>query len=148
MNSAEQIKDCVLQEGVEDLIPPPEIVQTVQTRELVRDEHVVSEVLDAEQVDPAAYSLEGGMPSEAYVLDPRAADLTVYYSERGLRSDEVVFQTENEACSYLLDLVLSDDNQGAPVIVAGRSCQLLLGALLDAREPANHVGSEGAARTS
>ena len=45
-NSAEQIKNCVLQEGLEDLIPLPEIVQTVQARELVRDEHVVSEVAE------------------------------------------------------------------------------------------------------
>ena len=70
---------------------------------------------DAEQVNPAAYSLQGGMPSEAYVLEPpRAADWAVYYSERGLRSGEVVFQTEHEACSYFLDLVLSDDTTREP----------------------------------
>ena len=55
------------------------------------------------------------MPSEAYVLEPpRAADWAVYYSERGLRSGEVVFQTEHEACSYFLDLVLSDDTTREP----------------------------------
>jgi hypothetical protein len=46
VTSAEQIKNWVLQEGLEDLIPLPEIVQTVQTRELVRDEHVVREVAE------------------------------------------------------------------------------------------------------
>ena len=83
-------------------------------RVTLMDRVTLKALLDAEQVDPAAYSLEGGMPSEAYVLEPRAADWAVYYSERGLRSDEVVFHTENEACSYLLDLVLSDDTTREP----------------------------------
>lgn len=72
------------------------------------DREALKALFDAENVDPSAYSLDGGMPFEAYVLEPRASDWAVYYSERGLRSGEVVFQTEDEACAHLLDLVLRD----------------------------------------
>jgi hypothetical protein len=68
----------------------------------------LKELLDAENVDPAAYSLEGGMPFEAYVLNRSASAWVVFYSERGLRSGEVEFRTEGEACEYLLTLVLHD----------------------------------------
>lgn len=70
--------------------------------------HVLKELLDAEDVDPHSYSLEGGMPFEAYVLERRATDWAVFYSERGLRSHEIALQTEEEACSTLLELVLRD----------------------------------------
>lgn len=65
-------------------------------------------LLDAENVDPAAYSLDGGMPLEAYVLDRQSPRWVVFYSERGLRTGEVHFETEDEACHYLLELVLRD----------------------------------------
>jgi len=45
--STEQIKRCVLEEGLEDLIPLPEIVQTVRTCELAPDDSVVRVVADA-----------------------------------------------------------------------------------------------------
>ena len=65
-------------------------------------------LLDNENIDPKVYSLDGGMPYEAYVLEHRSFDWAVYYSERGLRSGEVVFETEADACSHLLDLLLRD----------------------------------------
>ena len=65
-------------------------------------------LLDNEDIDPNVYSLDGGMPYEAYVLERRSSDWAVYYSERGLRSGEVVFETEDDACSHLLDLLLRD----------------------------------------
>ena len=65
-------------------------------------------LLHREGVDPSAYSLEGGMPFEAYVLEQRPTAWVVFYSERGIRTGEVEFATEDEACSYLLDLVLRD----------------------------------------
>lgn len=73
------------------------------------DRESLKALLDAEGVDPSAYSLDGGMPFEAYVLERRPSDWAVYFSERGLRSGEVVFQSEDEACAHLLDLVLRDD---------------------------------------
>ena len=67
------------------------------------------QMLEAENVDPRAYSLEGGAPIEAYVLEgssgPRWA---VFYSERGLRSGETWFETEDEACVYMLEHLLRD----------------------------------------
>ena len=65
-------------------------------------------LLDAEDVDPAAYSLDGGLPFEAYVLERQPLGWAVYYSQRGLRSNEEPFTTEDEACARLLELVLRD----------------------------------------
>lgn len=65
-------------------------------------------LLEQEGVDPASYSLEGGTPLEAYVLEVRPAAWAVFYSERGLRSGERQFGSEGEACDYLLELVLRD----------------------------------------
>lgn len=72
------------------------------------DREALKALLDAENVDPSAYSLDDGMRFEAYVIERRPNDWSVYYSERGLRSGEVVFQSEDEACAHLLDLVLRD----------------------------------------
>jgi hypothetical protein len=41
-------------------------------------------------VDPAAYSLEGGHPSERYVLDRRGNEWVVFYSERALETGPLV----------------------------------------------------------
>jgi hypothetical protein len=75
---------------------------------MLMDRETPEALLDAENVDPTAYSLDGGIPFEAYVLERRSPDWAVYYSERGLRSGEVVFQTEDDACAHLLDLVRRD----------------------------------------
>jgi len=72
------------------------------------DRRALKEVLDADDVDPRAYSLDGGMPFEAYVLERGPSDWAVFYSERGSRSGEVVFRTENDACLHFLNLVLRD----------------------------------------
>lgn len=72
------------------------------------DIHTLKLILNAEDVDNAAYSLDGGMPSEAYVLEGRGDHWAVFYSERGLRIGETVFEAEDEACSYLLELLLRD----------------------------------------
>lgn len=52
------------------------------------DRDALAALLDAENVEPSAYSLDGGMPFEAYVLERRPSDWAVYYSERGLRSGD------------------------------------------------------------
>jgi sugar/nucleoside kinase (ribokinase family) len=63
---------------------------------------------EAEGIDPTAYSLDGGLPPERYVLSLEEEGWCVYYSERGKRTGETWFDTEDEACSYLL-LRLIDD---------------------------------------
>ena len=65
-------------------------------------------VLDGAGVDPRAYSLEGGLPSEAYVIAPGAGRWEVYYSERGQRSGLETFYDEDEACARFLEQVLGD----------------------------------------
>jgi hypothetical protein len=71
-------------------------------------------LLDAEDVDPESYSLDGGMPLESYVLEHRGSEWVVFYSERGLRTGEEVFGTEDEACGRLLDLILRDPTTRRP----------------------------------
>lgn len=65
--------------------------------------------LDANEVDPAAYYFGNGFPNEAYVLtQERNGKWSVYASERGARAGNRTFDTEDEACSFFLDLVLRD----------------------------------------
>jgi hypothetical protein len=63
---------------------------------------------DDEGIRPSAYSLEGGLPPEQYVLSLEEGGWCVYYSERGERTGEAWFDTEDEACSYLLLRLVED----------------------------------------
>ena len=71
-------------------------------------------LLTQEQVDPAAYGLDGaqGLPvaerEERYFLEEAPDGWSVYYWDRGLRSGEQGFTSEDMACRYLLDLLLRD----------------------------------------
>jgi hypothetical protein len=64
--------------------------------------------LDQENVSPDAYSLEGGLPLEQYCMSNDRSLWCVYYSERGQRTGERCFDGEDEACAYMLDLLLRD----------------------------------------
>ena len=55
-----------------------------------------------------AYSLEGGLPPEQYVLSLELGGWSVYYSERGRRVGQVSFETEDEACDYLMMKLVDD----------------------------------------
>lgn len=61
-----------------------------------------------EGIRASAYSLDGGLPPERYVLALGEGGWSVYYSERGLRREEHHFDTEDEACSYLLLRLVED----------------------------------------
>ena len=52
-----------------------------------------------------AYSLAGD-ESESYCLDNSYDDWSVYYFERGIRTGEKNFESESDACSYLLEVLL------------------------------------------
>ena len=41
-------------------------------------------------------------------LEPKAGGWVVFYFERGLRSGERWFETENEACDFLAERLLAD----------------------------------------
>jgi hypothetical protein len=70
--------------------------------------------LDEEGIDPSAYDLMGGRPSEAYCLEEGAEGWFVYYSERGAATCPRTFVTEDEACSYPLRLILDDPLTRSP----------------------------------
>jgi hypothetical protein len=65
-------------------------------------------VLDQEGIDPEAYDLRGGSPNEKYTIESGVGGWFVYYSERGKRSGEKFFVTEDAACRYLLEWLLGD----------------------------------------
>ena len=66
--------------------------------------------LTALGVRPDAYSLNGGYPNESYVLSYDGRRWSVYYSERGQASGVKEFETESEACAYILQLIKSDSS--------------------------------------
>lgn len=56
-----------------------------------------------------AYSLDGGLPNESYVLCQEAnGRWDVYYSERGQKSGLRSFDSESAACQFFLDQLLKD----------------------------------------
>lgn len=74
-------------------------------------------------IRPGAYSLEGGLPPETYVLTIEGGGWSVYYSERGDRVDERRYDTEDEACSDLLLRLVADPTtrEGRCVLEPGDS---------------------------
>jgi hypothetical protein len=65
--------------------------------------------LEEAGISAAMYSLDGGLPNEAYVLGGEPGDRWVtYYSERGLRRNLKVFATEAAACADLLEQVMGE----------------------------------------
>lgn len=68
-------------------------------------------ILEREQIDPRFYSIYGLTKPpivEQCVLGREGNKWVVYYFERGERSSLRVFNTEDEACRYFLDWILSD----------------------------------------
>lgn len=65
--------------------------------------HIIAET----GIPSDAYSLEGGLPNEAFCIghDPDGNRWEVYYSERGRKSGLRTFDSEDEACSYFIDIM-------------------------------------------
>lgn len=61
-----------------------------------------------QQSHPNTYALDGGHPSEQYVMDVRPGGWVVYYPEGGLESGLQEFDTEDAACDFLLDQLRND----------------------------------------
>jgi len=55
-----------------------------------------------------AYFLNGTDTTEAYCIEHGPQGWSVFYFERGLRSSEIVFDSENEACAELIRQLESD----------------------------------------
>ncbi|MEI7731570.1 MAG: hypothetical protein WCO56_18495 [Verrucomicrobiota bacterium] len=57
----------------------------------------------------AAFTLDGGLPNEQYVLNQEAkGKWEVYYSERGQKTGLRYFDSESDACQFFLEHVLHD----------------------------------------
>lgn len=52
------------------------------------------------------YSLEGGLPNEAYCINQNEDKWEVYYSERGQKSGLKIFDSEEEACEYFYQALI------------------------------------------
>lgn len=72
------------------------------------DRKRLRQLAEREGIEDDSYSLDGGLPSERYVLEITEGGWNVYYSERGLRTAQRHFQTESEACEYLFEKLLAD----------------------------------------
>ena len=72
------------------------------------DRAALRRILDREQVEPRSYNLEGAHEPETYVLTVRAGGWATFYSERGHEVGRREFDTEDEACAHLLDVILRD----------------------------------------
>jgi len=62
------------------------------------------EKLKEEQIPEDAYSLYGGLPNEKFCIN-KSQYWEVYYSERGLKKQLNRFNTEDEACECLYNML-------------------------------------------
>lgn len=56
--------------------------------------------LNSSNIPKDTYSLEGGLPNEAYCINQNEDKWEVYYSERGQKSGLKIIDSEEEACEY------------------------------------------------
>jgi len=64
--------------------------------------------LAKEGIANSAYSLHGGLPTEAYCLGRSPEGWEVYYSERGQKTRLRLFNDEHLACDFLFKQLLAD----------------------------------------
>jgi len=62
----------------------PEYVESVDRQEFAA-------AVDRVGISQSSFCLDGGLPSEQYVLSEDEAGWSIYYSERGFRQSEVGF---------------------------------------------------------
>lgn len=62
----------------------------------------LEKVLLINKVPKELYSLNGGLPNEAYCIEKENDKWYVYYSERGKKTGIGYFESEKEACDCLL----------------------------------------------
>jgi hypothetical protein len=78
------------------------------------DRNALRSLLGGERVREDAYALDGTVPDDAMCLQPAAGGWTVLYSERGQRTGERWFETEDEACDFLAERLLADGGNRLP----------------------------------
>jgi hypothetical protein len=65
-------------------------------------------LLDAEGVAEDQYELDGGFCDECLCMEELSDVWHVFYAERGLRSGEREFDTEDDACQFMAQRLLAD----------------------------------------
>lgn len=63
--------------------------------------------LNSKKISLDMYSLDGGLPNEAYCLNKVGNKWEVYYSERGLKTNLKTFDSEEKACDYIYRILVS-----------------------------------------
>jgi len=72
---------------------------------------ILKRELDDLKINSDLYSLNGDLLPDRVILNNSYSDWEVFYlDERGLRNDVKHFNTEEEACHYILEL-FKDDKQ-------------------------------------
>ncbi|WP_349407778.1 hypothetical protein [Pseudalkalibacillus sp. SCS-8] len=69
----------------------------------------LKEVLEKKNIPSHYYSLDGGLPNDAWCLRKSAVRWEVYYSERGKKYSVKEFTSEEEACNYLYNKLSNFD---------------------------------------
>lgn len=64
--------------------------------------------LEKANISANTYSLEGGHPFEQYCIEENYGKWSIYYSEKGVKVNEKLFYSEDEACHYFYKLLLKD----------------------------------------
>lgn len=67
-------------------------------------------ILDEEGIRRDVYSLDGGLQNDTMCIEEVYGQWFFYYTERGIRSGERKFATEDEACRYLLERLRNDSS--------------------------------------
>jgi hypothetical protein len=75
---------------------------------------VLRELLASELVRPDAFSLTSTHGDECLCLEASVAGWAVFYAERGQRTGERYFETEDEACDFMAARLLADMGNRQP----------------------------------
>jgi len=67
----------------------------------------LKEKLQAAAISEDFYSLDGGLPNEAFCLDNVNGKWETYYSERGNKSKLKIFDSESAACDFFYTWITS-----------------------------------------
>jgi DNA-directed RNA polymerase subunit F len=76
--------------------------------DVIFSKEILQQLLDDLQVLPRYYSLTGGLPDDRYVLSEENRKWHVYYTEKGSKEKEKIFNSEDEACRYFIWFIAVD----------------------------------------
>lgn len=68
-------------------------------------EKLKSKLLE-ENIPEDSYSLQGGLPNDRYCLEKTSYGWNVYYSERGSQTELEFYESEEKACTDILNRLL------------------------------------------